>query len=153
MTKNSAVEEAFRQMFKMYDRLRVTGAKTMGRSNLAMLVSLTYRQGRALSFIADGEKATADGWRQIDLAHALDATVPATSVLVDALVKKNLVRRFPSPNDRRSFCLRLTARGQKVAAISRESIRDLAAQLTDGLSKRDKAAFVRIIAHFHQKLE
>lgn len=152
MTDTKKLEEAFRQLFKVFDRLRASGAKKMGRTNLATLVALTYRQGRALFFIAEGERSTADGIHQVDLARALNTTVPATSILVDTLVKKNLVRRFQSPNDRRSFCLRLTPRGKKVHDLAQKGIRDLAAELTDGLSEADKEAFVRVVAHFHQRL-
>lgn len=153
MTDSNAMEEAFRRLFKLFDRLRVLGAQKLGKTNLATLVSLTYRQTRALSIIADGEKTTDGGIHQIDLARSLATTVPATSVLVNTLVKKNLVLRSPSPNDRRSFCLRLTERGRKVFALSQKSIHELAAQLTCGLSEKDKAGFIRVVAHFHQKLD
>lgn len=151
MPHSTEIDEAFRRLFKVFDQLRVMGAKSMGKSNLAMIVSLSYRQGQALSIIADGEKSTVGGIHQIELTRALHTTVPATSVLVDALVKKNLVRRFPCPNDRRSYCLRLTATGKKVLCVTQKSIRNLSKKLTDGLSQEDQDAFIRITDHFHRK--
>lgn len=152
MPDSSAMTEAFRRLLKVFEQLRVTGAQKMGQSNMALLVSLTYRQGRALMFIAEGEKTTGDGIHQIDLARALATTVPATSVLVDVLVKKKLVKRFPSPNDRRSLCLRLTSYGQEVYETSQKNLRDLTNDLTGELSEEDREAFIRVVDHFYQKI-
>jgi len=51
------------------------------------------------------------GMSQTRLAHAIGASRPQITVVVDALLELGLVERRPAPTDRRSVSLHLTAQG------------------------------------------
>lgn len=152
MNQSENFEETFLRFCKFFDKLRLSGAQAMGQKNFKLLVALTYRQQKSLFIVGDGEKKTEEGIHQKDLARELKTTVPATSLLVDVMVKKNLIQRLPSSKDRRSFCLRLTPFGKKTLEIIQKNIRKTSEDLLDGLSDEDKSAFIRIVDHFSQKL-
>lgn len=151
MSESVSMEETFRRLFKIFDILHARGAKKMGRANLDLLVGLTYRQERALLLVGEGEKS--GGLRQIDLARLLETTVPATSVLVDVMEKKELFVRTPSPDDRRAFSLRLTPLGRKTLRLIERNLSRLADELTEGVSPADREALIRVVAHFHSRLD
>ena len=152
MDGSISMEETFRRLFKIVEILHVRGAKKMGRANFDLLVGLTYRQESALLLVGAGEKSSSQGLRQIDLARSLKTTIPATSVLVDVMEKKDLFVRTPCPNDRRAFLLRLTPRGRKTLHLIEQNLSRLTDELTEGLSSEDRAALIRVVNHFHDLL-
>jgi DNA-binding MarR family transcriptional regulator len=98
------------------------------RQRLAPL-GLEPHHARALRYVG-----SADGLSQQALADDLGLARSRIVVLVDELERRNLVKRRPSPSDRRAYALRLTAKGEKllqqVIGASREHENDLCAPLS-----------------------
>lgn len=63
-------------------------------------------------------------------------------VTVDALEKAGLVRRVPSPTDRRARIIEVTPKGRKVVATSTAIIDDLFRGVLGALPAADRAVFV-----------
>lgn len=76
-----------------------------------------------------------------------------TSRAAASLVKRKLVARRTNRNDRREAFLCLSAQGESVYAALVPKALAYEARLMEGLSKADRAALDRIIAHFMQAAE
>lgn len=152
MGDQDKLDISFLRLFKVVDALRASGMKSMGKRNIDLFVNLTWRQEKAIFIVGENEDTIPDGICLKYLAQELKATIPATSVLVQNMVRKNLFLRFPSPHDRRRRCLRLTPFGRETLDLMRKNIRKVANELLDGLSQQERASFAQIIAHFHEKL-
>jgi len=91
-------------------------------------LGLEPHHARALRYIG-----SAGGLSQQALADHLGLARSRIVALVDELEQRNLVKRRPSPSDRRAYALRLTANGEKllqqVICASREHENQLCAPL------------------------
>jgi DNA-binding MarR family transcriptional regulator len=88
---------------------------------------LAIPQFRALLFISRNP-----GTSLLAVADHLGLTSPTVCRMVDGLVLKRLVRREPSPKDRRKVTLTLTARGQEILEKARNGTQ---ARLAEVLSR------------------
>ena len=70
---------------------------------------LAVHQFRTLLFISRNPGSSLQS-----VAHHLGLTPPTVSKMVDGLVVNRLIRREPSPKDRRKITLTLTSRGQEI---------------------------------------
>jgi DNA-binding MarR family transcriptional regulator len=90
---------------------------------------LAVPQFRALMHINRNPGASLQG-----VAHHLGLTAPTVSKMVDGLVLDGLVRREPSPKDRRQITLNLTDRGQEILEQAHQAtqarLSEVLAQLT-----------------------
>jgi len=68
-----------------------------------------------------------------------------TSIL-DRLEAAGLLRRLPNPDDRRSFLLRLTPRGGRLAAGLNRDLIALEREIGRRVSARDQAGFAAVMA-------
>ncbi|MDO5581299.1 MAG: MarR family transcriptional regulator [Planctomycetia bacterium] len=152
MKNMDRLDDAFMLLFKIIEILQKSGVRTLGKKNVNLLTALTYRQQRSLFIIGDGEEKVSGGIHQKDLGKELKMTKPATSVLVENLVKKKLVSRNPCPSDRRSLCLHLTPFGKKTLDLIKSNLSILRTKLLDDIPVSDQNAFVRIVEHFQEKL-
>ena len=66
--------------------------------------------------------------------------------ILDRLESAGLVVREPNTADRRSFLIRVTARGGDVATELRERLEGLEAEVMGRVSKRDMAGFAAVMA-------
>ena len=56
-------------------------------------------------------------WTLAELAQQMGTDAPATTVLVDALEQRGLVKRMPHPTDRRAKQVSITAAGRRIVDI------------------------------------
>lgn len=99
------------------------GLVAVAARSLAAAGDITLPQYRALIVLAARPGITVG-----DLAAALDIHASTATRLCDRLVRKQLVRRTPSPEDRRSIRLQLAAAGARVVHdVTARRRRDIAA--------------------------
>jgi DNA-binding MarR family transcriptional regulator len=79
------------------------------REAVSDVLGMSYLRAKALSRLAPGPLT------QRDLSAALMTDAPYTSVIVDDLERRGLVRREVNPADRRSKLVRITAAGRAAA--------------------------------------
>jgi DNA-binding MarR family transcriptional regulator len=77
------------------------------------------------------------GLSQRKLSLMLSVLPSRLVVLVDELVEKGFVERRDDPNDRRSYALHLTEKGQRITKSLREVSRSHAVAMTKGLTKEE----------------
>jgi MarR family transcriptional regulator, organic hydroperoxide resistance regulator len=98
---------------------------------------VTVAQWNVLVAIYHGDAAT-----PFDSARFIDIDAGAVTRLVDRLVEKRLLDRFPDPKDRRSIRLELTERGQQ-----------LVPQLVQLADENDRLFFGPLTLAEHQQLK
>jgi len=91
-------------------------------------------QFRVLAFLGRTDGASVSA-----AADRVGLSLPATSRLVDGLVDRGLIRREPSPEDRRRVVLRLTARGRDLVRKARSSAQSRLAEALDALTPAQRA--------------
>ena len=98
----------FMKLFDIVEQLRSDSLSCMGKESAERLLFLNARQGKALVTVSNMTRTTPEGISLKALAERLGTTLPATSVLVDSLVKSGFFERDHSPIDRRAICIRLS---------------------------------------------
>lgn len=79
-----------------------------------------------------------------DLAEQMGTDAPATTVLVDDLEARGLVKRQPHPADRRAKLVSLTAAGRRQLAVAKQII-DQPPEALLALSAKDLALLRRVL--------
>jgi DNA-binding MarR family transcriptional regulator len=88
------------------------------------------------------------GLSQSDLADTLGIERARLVRLLDLLEKRGLMRRLPSPRDRRSHALQLTAAGQKVLKKAKALAAAHEARLTEKLGAEPRATMLEFLRGF-----
>ena len=94
-----------------------------------------------------------DGMKQNELAGLLFKDNPTLTRIIDMLCDKELTIRKPQPDDRRSFQVELTKKGQKKVEQMKPRIAKIRLKAWDGLSKADFAHFKRVLNTIYKNLE
>jgi DNA-binding MarR family transcriptional regulator len=84
------------------------------RGEVSEAIGMSYLRAKALSRLAPGPLS------QRELSAALMTDAPYTTVILDDLEKRGLVRREVNPADRRSKLVRITTAGRAVARKARK---------------------------------
>ena len=79
------------------------------------------------------------------LADMTGSDAPATTVAVNDLEDRGLVRRHPHPDNRRAKLVSLTTAGRQLVDLVRRTVRDDAPPAVQQLSKTDLAHLRRIL--------
>ena len=109
------------------------------RAQVAERLRMSFIRVKALGRLAGGPLTMRE------LAAALAIDPPYTTVVVDDLEGRRLVRRSPHPDDRRVKLVSLTAAGRRAAATAK-AILDEPPALLDRLTDTELAELVRILA-------
>ncbi len=104
----------FRRFLEILDELRRDSIKALKDTDKSQMLGLTVRQGSAISQLRLMLEEMPQGVSLKSLANRLQMTVPATSLLVEALVSKGYTQRTPNPDDRRAICITLTDKGHTI---------------------------------------
>lgn len=145
MSSESIASNTFLKLFELVDYLQQKGLATSARENITMLESMTVRQQKSVFAVITMTQRKPEGVNLKDLAQRLNMTVPATSVLVEAMVKKKLFVRVTSPYDRRAICIKISKEGEKIFEViirqTKLTTHDMISVLTD----EEKKQFAEII--------
>jgi len=88
------------------------------------------------------------GLSQSDLADALGIERARLVRLLDRLEKRGLTERLPSPRDRRSHALQLTAQGQKMLKRAQALAAQHEARLADKLGAEPRRLMIGLLRDF-----
>ncbi len=122
----------FRKLLEVLDELRRDSIKTINSPEMKKMYGLTVRQGSAISQLKLMLQEEPGGVSLKSLAKRMQMTIPATSLLVEAMVGKGYMERKPNPADRRAVCITLTEEGTSLFA-------NVYARFHDDLNERAKA--------------
>ena len=151
--ENEITEQTpFIKMFLIVDRLQQRLLSTSTQSQVALVESLTKRQEKSLFVVSRLSRVKPEGISLTELAERLNMTVPATSVLVESMVRNDLLTRVPSPTDRRAVWIKLSVQGREIFENCCRQVEHYTRHLVDGLSEEENVYFERIIRHFYDQL-
>jgi DNA-binding MarR family transcriptional regulator len=80
-----------------------------------------------------------------ELAHVLKISKPSVSAAIDRLETAGYIRKVDSDEDRRSYHLHLTQKGQNFSQAHDETHRHLAQFITHNLEAEDVKQLVRLV--------
>jgi DNA-binding MarR family transcriptional regulator len=103
------------------------------RGDLLWLDELTETQANTVIAIRQLCEESPEGVTLKKLAETMRVTPAAASVMVDLLVKKKMVKRTKSKNDRRAILIRLTGDTSSLFEISEQSLQETFVGLHDTL--------------------
>jgi MarR family transcriptional regulator, lower aerobic nicotinate degradation pathway regulator len=101
---------------------------------------LSIIQVRLLAILRDREPG------MFEVAQHLELEKSSLSGLVDRAEARGLVERIPSPDDRRSAHIRVTAKGRKFSRIVEDQVNADVATLVAVLSKSDRDQLARALS-------
>ncbi len=127
---------------KLIERL-LSIMKQIHHGVLSQDTCISQSQARLL-FIIDSKKA--DGISVKELAEKLSVTPGAITQFVDALVKKDFVKRHEDPNDRRIVRLTLTESARSQSEKLRKEFLSSAAKVFDILSDEEMKLLIELLA-------
>jgi DNA-binding MarR family transcriptional regulator len=87
----------------------------------------------------------AEGQSQHAIAEAIQAPPSRMVAIVDELEQRGLVERRANPGDRRAHALHLTPQGRKLLDKGRKNAAEHEADLTRGMSRRDRERLVSLL--------
>jgi len=127
-------EELARLELEVLPRLMRLVAAAAGESGPGTHGFLSVTQFRVLKRLARGP------WLGSDLAQALRLTPPTVSSAIDSLVRRGLVERGETPEDRRAVPLQLTAEGRACLDAVQEKVISVLTPLLQQLEPEERAA-------------
>lgn len=93
-----------------------------------------------------------DGLSQVELAALMLRDKTTITRRLDGLVKKGLIERRMSAEDRRVFLIHLTAAGRKAMAKLTAIVSDFQQEVLSEIPERDKASTLRTLKRISEKL-
>ena len=93
------------------------------------------------------------GLGQSRLAEAMEVDRSTIVKVVDQLEERRLIIRWPSPNDKRSNCLRLTDRGSMVLRRMEARVLRHEDEFTKALSADERQLLVRLLVRLYSRTE
>ena len=140
----------FRQMLDILDGVRRESVQRVNSTQQKRMYGLTMRQSTALSHVKELMEQEPQGVALKTLAQNLQMTVPAASLLVEAMVGKGFLARTPNPQDRRAVCIKISEKGtalfEDVYAVFHRQMDELASRL----SPQELEALAAIITKLKQ---
>lgn len=135
----------WRQLFAVSDRMRDLG--TSGYEQ--MLVNMTFNQLRMIKIVYQLNREFPEGVTLKVLAESLSITPAAASEMVDALVRKDMLRREHNPQDRRAVAITLAPSSRKRFHECEEAFDRLTVDFLDGLKAEDREVFLKVVKQFN----
>lgn len=88
-----------------------------------------------------------------DISHALNISKQQMTIVIDKLVKNNLVQKTIDYNDRRRFLVSLTDKGQAILAKQDDVVKEKFRQQSEHLTANERQQLSHIITNFNHFLE
>ncbi len=145
--------DTFRQLETIGKHLKRKSFHRATNPNIKNILDLSVRQLACLGAVKDLTAIHTDGISLKQLASFLGLTLPASSLLVDSMVKKGLLQRKENPSDRRVLCILLSDIGKEAFMELSHEIDVSVGELIKTLPKEDQAHLMRITQQLFENLE
>ena len=145
-------EEVMLQLCDVLEKLRQNSLKTYEESEADLLMSLTARQQKALVAVSHLTQNHEEGISLKILAERINMTLPATSVLVESMVRNGVLVREASVNDRRAVCIKLSPIGKRLFQNICAQMKIFTRELFEDVPEQDKKVFARVVHHLHETI-
>ncbi|MCQ2377891.1 MAG: MarR family transcriptional regulator [Victivallaceae bacterium] len=140
----------WREIWKLSLLMRNRGEKSELLRNDEMARRITLAQARVIDQFL---KEPSDGMMLKDLAARLNLTPGAVSLLVDSLVRQNILSRRVSESDRRAVSITLSPSGEEFRVRFETFFDELSREMIAGVDPRDLETFLRVLGQLGRNLE
>ena len=134
----------WRKMFEVTDIMRNMNISITDE----MLFSLTFNQLRMIKNVHVLNRDSPEGVTLKVLAESLAITPAAASEMVDALVRKDVLRRDHNPQDRRAVAISLADSCRKRFAEGEKNFENLTNEFLATLPAADRDSFIATVEKF-----
>lgn len=145
MSKNQYVKIC-RDMSDTVDELR----SRVGHAEVKLWTGLTFNQLRMIKNVCTLTRDNPEGITLKLLAETLQITPAAASEMVDALVRKNMLRREHNQQDRRAIAIKLSEPCQERFSKYDQHFFQLTEDFCKTLPAEDVGKFGQMLSAFHQ---
>lgn len=135
----------FRKLLEVMDDIRRESVEAIKESDKEKTFNLTVRQGSAISQLKLMMEEAPQGVSLKALAKRMKMTIPASSLMVEALVNKQYVQRIPNPDDRRSVLITLTETGTELFDSVYARFHAELDRRAESLTEEELAAFASLV--------
>jgi DNA-binding MarR family transcriptional regulator len=134
--KNQAVERRIERFLALNEKMRVQTLEAEQAFN-EKVNYLSVPQLHAVLTIHRLANCTMS-----QLADELHMSRGSITQIIDKLIKLKLVKRKPSLEDRRVIFAELTAKGESVVELQKDSIREVCVQIFEKITAKEQEAFL-----------
>lgn len=113
------------------------------------MLGLTIRQGSSLARLKMLTIDKPEGVSLKVLASHLQMTIPAASLLVEAMVTNGFFERQANPNDRRAVLIRLSEKGATICQEVYQNLNSLFDEAAHVLSDEEICLFEKLVNKIH----
>ncbi len=139
----------WRQLFTASDRLRDWGASDYEQ----LFVNMTFNQLRMIKFVYILNREYPDGVTLKVLAESLSITPAAASEMVDALVRKDMLRREHNQQDRRAVAITLAPGSRKRFQECEAAFDQLSAEFLKGINPDERETFLKVLGQLNEYID
>ena len=140
----------WRGLWKLSSLMRSRGEHSEILRNDEMAQRITLAQARVIDQFF---KEPSGGMMLKDLASRMHLTPGAVSLLVDALVRQNVLSRKISENDRRAVSITLSETGKDFRQRFERFFDDLSSEMIADIDPRELDTFLRVLETLCRNLE
>ena len=142
-----ADEEGLRLWLRLVDCTRLVEEEI--RQALRETFAMTLPRFEVMSAI----NRVPDGLTMSELSQWLMVTKGNVTGIAERLSEDGYIKRRPTPTDRRSFCVTLTAKGQRLVSRMQAEHERIVEQIFDGLGLEDNDMLMGILARIKDEVE
>lgn len=144
-------DECWRLLFNLVDELREKANDY--NSDSSTVSNITVGQMRVLKMVASlSAEKNGEGLMLKTLAEKVKLTSGAVSIIVDSLVRQNLLERRHSSVDRRAVNICLSEKGREKTSCYINFFNRQTADFLSSLSESEQTAFVNILQRFYDRI-
>ncbi|MCI6288967.1 MAG: MarR family transcriptional regulator [Lentisphaeria bacterium] len=144
-------EECWRLLFYLVDDLREKANDY--NSDSSLVSNVTVGQMRVLKAVATlSKEKNGEGLMLKTLAEKVKLTSGAVSIIVDSLVRQNLLERRHSSTDRRAVNICLSEKGEEKTSSYISFFNRQTSEFLASLSESEKTLFMNVLQRFHDKV-
>ncbi|MDD3586293.1 MAG: hypothetical protein PHQ75_03850 [Thermoguttaceae bacterium] len=149
--KEEKVDPFFALLFSAANLMN-RGETENGRKEDNIMSSLNYRQKMVLLMIGQKTRSQPEGISLNSIARALDIPLPSASLLIEALVKRDLCCRVLNPTDRRKVNITLSDFGDTIIKNLKQKTEKGYREMLDGIPTEEITIFEKVATAVYFKL-
>lgn len=136
--------QSWKILFQITEQLEQAALRKNAQSHNKLYGNLTFSQSRVCIALIRMLEKQPDGVSLKELSAALEITPGATSELVEELVKKGIISRTQSKNDRRAVCIKFLDNFTAMHKAASREIECTYRKMLAVLTEREQSEWSRI---------
>lgn len=145
-SNTNQIGSAIYEILSDLDEIRRRVLRNAPMANQKKLYGLTLRQSAAVNQVMLLMTNYPQGITLKNLSDKMQMHPSAASIMVDKMVNKGFLERTENPNDRRTVCIRISAKGKEIITATRTLLKEEIEKYASVLTPEEEAQLVQIAA-------